>query len=139
VRRIFATFFYSLRSKSKRIWILFSLHIGMFQHICKHHLFASFTSYLLQNIRTNSRTNIRFYVKQIHVEANIRFRANIRFIFSHTGEYSLQNIRFEANICLQIFAYKRIFACILANIRNVLLQNLWEGFSQVLNYPPVVS
>jgi hypothetical protein len=57
---------------------------------------------------------------QIRVEANICFRASIRFTFSHTGEYSFQNICFDANICkasrefhicLQIFAYKWIFIC----------------------------
>jgi hypothetical protein len=54
----------------------------------------------------------------------IRFRANIRLRFSHTGEYLLHNIHLEANICttfskfhiqvnirFQVFAYKRIFAC----------------------------
>jgi hypothetical protein len=34
----------------------------------------------------------------MHVKANIRLRANIRYKFSHAGEYLLQNIRFEANI-----------------------------------------
>jgi hypothetical protein len=59
----------------------------------------------------------------MHVEANICFRANIRFPFSHAGEYSLRNTCFEANInktsseihiqvniSLQILEYKRIFA-----------------------------
>ncbi len=59
-----------------------------------------------------------------HAAPNIRFRANIRLRFSHTGEYLLQNIRLTANILktlsefhikanirLQIFAYKQIFAC----------------------------
>jgi hypothetical protein len=60
----------------------------------------------------------------MHGEANIRFRANICCTFSHTGEYLLQNLRFEANSCktlsefhiqanigLQTFVYKQIFAC----------------------------
>jgi hypothetical protein len=37
-------------------------------------------------------------MQKIHVEANIRFRANIRLTFPHTGEYSLQNIRIKAKI-----------------------------------------
>jgi hypothetical protein len=62
-------------------------------------------------------------MQKIHVEANILFRGNIRFTCSHTGEYLLQNIRFEANIRktlskfhsqadiqLQKFPYKRKFA-----------------------------
>jgi hypothetical protein len=75
-----------------------SLYICMFQYICKQHLFASFASHSLQNIRINSHTNIQFDAKQIHVEANICFRGNIRFTFSHSGKYSLQNICFEADI-----------------------------------------
>jgi hypothetical protein len=38
----------------------YSLHKRMFQYIRKHHLFASFASYTLQNIRTDWHTNIRF-------------------------------------------------------------------------------
>jgi hypothetical protein len=74
------------------------LHICMFWYIRKHHLFTSFASYLLQNIGTNLHINIRFDATQIHVEANIRFKANNRFLFLHTSKYLLQNIRFEANI-----------------------------------------
>jgi hypothetical protein len=90
----------------------------MFWNICKHHLFASFASYSLQNIHTNLHTKIRFDAEQICTcWSKYRFRSNIRFTFSHTGKYLLQNIRFEtnnhktlskfhiqANICLQIFA-----------------------------------
>jgi hypothetical protein len=36
----------------------YSLHIRMFQYIRRHHLFAYVASYSLQNIRTNSNTNI---------------------------------------------------------------------------------
>ncbi len=39
-------------------------HIHMFRYIWKHHLFASFPSYSLQNIRTDSYTNIRFDAKK---------------------------------------------------------------------------
>jgi hypothetical protein len=76
----------------------YSLQIRMFRFIRKHHLFASFASHLLRNIRTKSDTNIQFDAQQMHVKASIRIRANIRYKFSHAGEYSLQNIRFEANI-----------------------------------------
>jgi hypothetical protein len=77
---------------------------------------------------------IRFDAKMIHVEANICFRANILFIFSHTSKYLLQNFRFEANfcktlrefhiqanICLQILAYKGIFACKYSHTSKFLL------------------
>ncbi len=62
----FATFFYSLRSKSRRI--LFALYY-MFRYIRQHHLFTSFASYSLQNIRTNLHANIHFLVL-----ANICFK-----------------------------------------------------------------
>jgi hypothetical protein len=88
----------------------YSLHIRMFQYIRKHHLFALFASYSLQNVRTYSHKNISFDAKKY-------------MSFSHTREYLLQNIRLEAKICktlsefhiqanirLQIFAYKRMFA-----------------------------
>jgi hypothetical protein len=77
---------------------LIRFHIHLFWHICKHHLLASFTSYSLQNTRTNWHAYILFDAKQIHAVANIRFRANIRFTFSHTGKYLLQNICFEVNV-----------------------------------------
>jgi hypothetical protein len=35
-----------------------------FRYIRKNHLFASFASYLLQNIRTDSHTKIRFDAKK---------------------------------------------------------------------------
>jgi hypothetical protein len=119
---VFTTFFYSLLSESKQIWILFASysHVSVYLQTPFIHIIRS---YLLPNIRTNLHANIRFDAKMIHVEANIRFRANILFIFSRTSEYLLQNIGFEANfcktlsefhiqanICLQIFAYKGIFA-----------------------------
>ncbi len=119
---VFATFFIRFEANLSEHGP-YSLYIRMFRYISKHRLFASFASYSLQNIRINSHTIIRFDSKQIHVEANIRFRANTRFTFSHTGKYSLQNIHLEenirktssefhiqVNICFKIFAYKRIFA-----------------------------
>ncbi len=68
----------------------YSLHIHMFQYIRRHHLFASFSSYSLQNIRKNSHTNIRFDAK-LYMSQQIFFRANILFTYSPNGEYSLQN------------------------------------------------
>jgi hypothetical protein len=92
---VFTTFFYSLRSESKRFWILFAsyLHVSVcfgFGTIYSHHFFASFASYSLQNIHTNSYINLRFVAKQIH------------FLIL-------------ANICVKIFVLKRIFAKLEAN------------------------
>jgi hypothetical protein len=101
--RCIRNFLYSLRSE----YLSYSLHIRIFRYICKHHLFASFASYSLQNIRPNSHTNIQFDATQIHfgeyLNQNIRFEANIR---NYLSEFHI-----EANIHLKTFAYKRIFAC----------------------------
>jgi hypothetical protein len=120
---IFAKNFYSLPSEFKRIWIVFASysHVSVYSQTP---FIRIIRSYSLPNIRTNLHANIQFDAKMIHVEANIRFGANIIFIFSHASEYLLQNICFEANFCktssefriqanirLQIFAYKGIFAC----------------------------
>ncbi len=82
-------------------------------HIRKHHLFASFASYSLRNIRTNSYKNFRFDTKQMHVEVDIRFRANIRYTLSHAGEYSPQNILPVYNtpmfICRQLLRFLALF------------------------------
>jgi hypothetical protein len=79
---VFTTFFYSLRSESKRIWILL-LHICMFGYICTHHLFASFASY------------------------SHRFSYKYQFDAKTTcgSEYSLQS-----KYLLKIFSCWRIFA-----------------------------
>ena len=77
---------------------LIRFHIHLFWYIYKHHLLALFASYSLQNTRTNWHANVLFDAKQIHAVANIRFRANIRFTFSHTGKYLLKNICFEVNV-----------------------------------------
>jgi hypothetical protein len=65
----------------------------MFLYIRKHHLFASFASYSLHNIRTDSPTNIRFDAKN-----------------SSCSEYSLQS-EFPLIIfsCWRIFAPKYLF------------------------------
>jgi len=102
---------------------------------------SEYRSYSLhiQNIRTDSQTNIRFDAK--NVVANVRFTANICFRFFHAGQYVFQNIGLEvnihktlsrfhiqANICLQIFAYKWIFACKYSHTKEYLLHiasNYW--------------
>ncbi len=61
----------------------------MFRNIHEHRLFTSFASYSLQNICTDSHTNTRL-MQKINVAADR---------FSQIGEYLLQNIRLEANIC----------------------------------------
>jgi hypothetical protein len=89
---VFATFFYSLPSESKRIWILFASysHVSVYSQTP---FIRIIRSYFLKNIRTNSLTNIRFDAKQIHGEANFLFRANIRLIFSHSHFHIQTNIR----------------------------------------------
>jgi hypothetical protein len=114
------TFFNSLRSESKRIWIL-SLHIRMFRYIHKNYLFASFASkyshifaykysiwckkYVLQWIFASER----IFAKDFLIMANICFKIFVqKRIFTklrishsseylHTGEYSFANIRIPAN------------------------------------------
>ncbi len=97
------------------------LHNRKFRYICKHHLFASFASYLLQNIRTNLNTNIRFYSKQIHflILPKICFKI---FVLEriHICK-SLSKFHIQANIHLKIFTYKRIFACKYSHTSEFLL------------------
>jgi hypothetical protein len=89
---VFATFFYSLRSESKRLWILFASysHVSVYSH----HLFTQFIRIIrfifAANIHTNSYTNLRFVANQIH------------FLIL-------------ANICFNIFVLKRIFAKLQVN------------------------
>jgi len=66
----------------------YSLHIRMFRYISKQHLFAL---HILFKIFAQINTQIF----EIHVAANVRFRANTLLRFSHTGEYLLQNIRLD--------------------------------------------
>jgi hypothetical protein len=101
----------------------YSLHICMFRYIRKHILFASFASYSLENIRTNLHINIQSDAKntccseyslqseyshkiftywQIFA-SKYSFRSEYLQNFmqiSHSREYSLANIRIQANICL---------------------------------------
>jgi hypothetical protein len=106
----------------------------MFRYIRKHHLFASFTSYLFQNIE-NIHTDLHTIfdmIQKIHVAANILFKANVHLRFSHTGEYLLQNIYLEANngktfsklhIQGNICKYLLENICIQANIRLQIFAN----------------
>ncbi len=81
------------------------LHIRMFRYIRKHHLFASFASYSLRNIRTKSYTifaahflmlaNIRseiFVLKRIFtkLQAKFKFKWILACKYSHTSEYLLR-------------------------------------------------
>jgi len=94
---VYATFFYSLRSE----YGSYSLHIRMFRYIRKHHFFASFASYSLQNIRTDSHTNIEFDAKKeysllffIYFSCKIRRFASMR---NKRIKHKTCFVRFEAN------------------------------------------
>jgi hypothetical protein len=65
---VFATFFIHFEANLSE-YGSYSLHIRMFRYLRQHHLSASFASYSLQNIRTNSQGNIYF-----HIQANIRLQ-----------------------------------------------------------------
>jgi hypothetical protein len=83
---VFATFFIRFEANLSE-YGSYSLHIRMFRYIRKQHFFASFASYSLQNIRTDSHTNIRFDAKNICC-----------------SEYSLQS-----KYSLKVFSYWRKF------------------------------
>ncbi len=135
---VFTTFLYSLRSESKRIWILYASYLHVWIYL--HTPFIRITCFIFAQIRIQ----ISIWCKKIHVAANISFIANICLRFSHASEYLLQNISLEANIHKTFsefhiqanFTFKRIFAskylhtskyslaniCKPANICFVLLQ-----------------
>jgi hypothetical protein len=75
-------------------------------HIRQHNLFASFASYSLQNIRTNSHANIQLL-------QNIRFEADIC--------KTLSELHIQTNMRKQIFTYKRVFACKYSHTSEYLL------------------
>jgi hypothetical protein len=123
---VFANFFYSLRSESRRIWFLFASYSQVSVH-SQTPFFASFESYSLQNIRTDSHTNTRFDAKNkcrceysLQSEYTLKILSKWRIFaskysfrseysqnfkrISHPSEYSLANIRIQENILLQIFA-----------------------------------
>jgi hypothetical protein len=89
----------------------------MFHCIRKHRLFASFASHSLQNIRTNSHTNILFDANKYMSK---RIFDSERMFASHfliTGEYMLESIKLEANVDktlsefrIQAKIHKQIFA-----------------------------
>jgi hypothetical protein len=54
---VFATFFIRFKANLGE-YGSYSLHICMLRYIRKHHFFASFASYSLQNIHTDLHTNI---------------------------------------------------------------------------------
>jgi hypothetical protein len=82
MRRI-RNFLFASKLISVNIHGSYSLHIRMFWYIRKHHLFASFL-----HIRFKIFAKIRIQIFDLLQDKYI----------SHTGEYLLQNIRFEANI-----------------------------------------
>jgi hypothetical protein len=103
------------------------LHIRMFQYLQTS--FNHIARFILASTYLHKFAYKYLVWCKIHVEANIDFRANICFTFSHTGKYLLQNISFEAivcktssefliqanicikaKICLHIFTYYWIFA-----------------------------
>ncbi len=85
-------FFYSLRSESKRIWISFTLFacFGIFANT----IYSPHLLFIRYKIFAQICIQIFDLMQKIHVEANIRFRANICFTFAHTSECLLQNNRF---------------------------------------------
>ncbi len=128
---VFATFFYSLRSESKRIGS-YSFRIRMFRYINKYHLFASVASYLLSNIRTDSKkymlqrifTSGQIFAQDFRILSNICFKIFVRSEYyqtfkriSHSSEHSLVSIRIQANIQYSLY---------------VLFQIILESLSQIL-------
>jgi hypothetical protein len=113
---VFATFFYSLRSEFKRIWVLFASY---------SHVSVYSQTWFIRFIFASKYSHKFAYKYSIWCKSNT---------FYHTGEYSLQDIRFkanirkslsefhiQANICLKILAYKRIFACKYSHTSDFLL------------------
>ncbi len=101
---VFATFFICVEA-NLREYGSYSLHFCMFRYIS-----VSFASYLLQNIRTDLHTNIRFDAKN-----------------TCCSEYSLQS-----EYLLMIFSYWRIFAP-KYSFRSVYLQN-YKPISHLSEY-----
>jgi hypothetical protein len=87
VRRIF---FYSLRSESKRIWILFASYSLV--SVYSQTPFIRIIRFIFVQIRIQ----IFDLMQKIHVAANIRIRANIRWRFSHTGEFFASKYSFRS-------------------------------------------
>ncbi len=130
---IFATFFYSLRSESKQIWILFAsyLHVSvylptpfihivcfMFASKCSHKFACK---YLLQNIHFEAI--IFKNLSEFHIQANICKQ------ISHTSECSLANIYILANIryVLRNKRIKHFLVTSKLHIRLYLLRTEYPG------------
>jgi hypothetical protein len=106
----------------------------MFRYICRCHLFASFASYSLPNIRTNSHTNTRFDAKQIHflILVNIRFKKYVlKRIFailwriSHSSEYSYTGLWIRIPLFVSAKKY--------TNTIFFLQQNSLKGYSELFD------
>jgi hypothetical protein len=88
---VFATFFIHFEANLSKYGSC-SLHIRMFRNIRKHHLFASFASYSLQNICTDSHTNIRFDAKNTCCS---------KYLLQN--EYLLKTFSYWRILCFKIF------------------------------------
>ncbi len=116
MRRI-RNYFYSLRSESKRIWVLFASysHVSVYSQtpfICiirlifaskYSHKFAYKYSFDPKQIYFLTLAHICFKIfvlKQIFasLEVNFTFKRIFARKYSHTSEYSLANIRIPVNI-----------------------------------------
>ncbi len=95
----------------------YSLHIRMFRYIDKSHLFASFASYSLQIIRTDSHTYIRFDAKNtccsrysLQGKYSLRIAPNLfeKSLTSFRRQLILVffNIRLERNIRFHFYSFR---------------------------------
>jgi hypothetical protein len=105
----------------------YSLHICMFRYIHKHHLFASFASYSLQTVCTDSHTNILFDAKKTCCSVYLLQSEHSRTILSYWRIFaSLYSFRSEYSQNFQRISHSSEYSltniCIPANIRHVLLQ-----------------
>ncbi len=119
---VFATFFYSLRSESERIWILFASysHVSVYSQtpfiriirliFASKYSLAQICIHIFNLMQNN--TCWSEYSLQSEYSLHWRIFAS-KYLF--WSEYSLENIRILANIRLQIFAYLRIFATFASN------------------------
>ncbi len=111
---IYATFFIrlkSLQSKSKLIWMLFTsyLHVSYLQ--------TPLIRIICFKIFAEIRIQIFDLMQEIHVATNIRFRANINWSFFHTGKYLLQKNLFRSEYLQNPKQISHISEYSLENIR----------------------
>ncbi len=93
--------------------------LGIFEKtVYSHH-----SLHILFKIFAQIHIQIFDLMQKIHVATNTRFRAYIRWRFSHTSKYLLQNICLEAKIrkTSSEFHIKQIFACKVSLIGKYLL------------------